>query len=81
MRAADAASRKDKKASLVRPLGTLRLSLRLVGSYPAFKDFIRGLETNIRAMDVVSMKVEQSGGRGSDSFAYALVADTYYQAP
>ena len=69
----------DKQVSLVRPLGTLRLSLRLTGSYGAFKDFIRGLETNIRAMDLVSMKVEPIGVRGGDNFSYTLVADTYYQ--
>ena len=68
-----------KQLSLVRPLGTLRLSLRLTGSYGAFKDFIRGLETNIRAMDLVSMKVEPIGVRGGDNFSYTLVADTYYQ--
>ena len=69
----------DKQVSLVRPLGTLRLSLRLTGSYGAFKDFVRGLETNIRAMDLVSMKVEPIGIRGGDNFSYTLVADTYYQ--
>lgn len=75
---ASGARGKDKE-SLVRPIGTLRLSLRLTGPYGAFKEFIRGLETNIRAMDVVSMKVEQAGGRAGDSFAYTVVADTYYQ--
>jgi len=71
-------STKPSSQSLVQPLGTLRLTLRLGGTYAAFKDFIRGLETNIRAMDVVSLKVE-SGGRG-DFFTYTVVADTYYQA-
>mgnify|MGYP001611501044 CR=1 FL=1 len=71
-------STKPSDAPLVRPLGTLRLSLRLAGNYAAFKEFIRGLETNIRAMDVVSIKVE-SAGKG-DYFAYTVVADTYYQA-
>ncbi len=75
----DEGTGKDAKSSLIRPLGTLRLSLRLVGSYASFKDFVRGLETNIRAMDVVSMKVEPSSSRVGDSFAYTLVADTYYQ--
>ena len=69
---------KPSNQSLVQPVGTLRLSLRLAGNYSAFKDFIKGLETNIRAMDVVSIKIE-SGGRG-DYFAYTVVADTYYQA-
>jgi Tfp pilus assembly protein PilO len=81
IRAADAGSGKNTKGSLIRPLGTLRLSLRLTGTYPAFKDFVRGLETNIRAMDVVSMKVEQASAKGGESFAYTLVADAYYQVP
>lgn len=69
---------KPSEKSLVKPLGTLRLSLRLAGNYSAFKEFIKGLETNIRAMDIVSIKVESSGK--GDSFAYTVVADTYYQA-
>lgn len=71
-------STKPSEKSLVKPLGTLRLSLRLAGNYNAFKEFVRGLETNIRAMDVVSIKVE-SAGKG-DFFMYTVVADTYYQA-
>ncbi|MSR73818.1 MAG: hypothetical protein EXS60_02080 [Candidatus Pacebacteria bacterium] len=71
-------STKPSTQSLVKPLGTLRLSLRLAGNYNAFKEFIKGLETNIRAMDIVSIKVE-SAGKG-DFFMYTVVADTYYQA-
>jgi len=71
-------STKSSEKPLVKPLGTLRLSLRLAGSYAPFKEFIKGLETNIRAMDIVSIKVE-SAGKG-DSFMYTVVADTYYQA-
>ena len=69
---------KPSDKTLVKPLGTRRWSLRLAGSYSAFKEFVRGMETNIRAMDIVSMKVE-SAGKG-DYFAYTVVADTYYQA-
>ena len=71
-------STKPSVKALVEPLGTLRLSLRLAGNYAAFKEFVRGLETNVRAMDVVSIKVE-SAGKG-DYFTYTVVADTYYQA-
>ncbi len=71
-------STKPSGASLVKPLGTLRLSLRLAGNYAAFKEFVKGLETNVRAMDIVSVKVESSGK--GDYFAYTVVADTYYQA-
>lgn len=65
--------------SLVEPVGTVRVSLRLTGSYESFKDFIRGLETNIRVMDVVSIKIEPAGAPGRNFFSYTVVADTYYQ--
>lgn len=58
--------------SLVRPVGAFRITLRLSGSYEAFKNFIRGLETNIRVMDVVTMKIEPP--------LFNVVADTYYQS-
>jgi hypothetical protein len=54
----------------------LRLSLGFSGTYTAFKEFVRGMETNIRAMDIVSMKVEQGAGGAP---TYSIVADTYYQ--
>ena len=65
----------SREGSLVRPLGTLRLSLRLAGGYDAFKAFVAGVETNIRLMDMVSAKIE-SGGQG---LSYTVVIDTYYQ--
>ena len=77
--APDGTKAKGAGQPLVRPIGTLRLSLRLTGPYAAFKEFVRGLETNIRAMDIVSMKVEPVGQKGVDMFSYTLVADTYYQ--
>lgn len=79
LRPSSSGASSKESAPLIRPIGTLRLSLRLVGSYGAFKEFVRGLETNIRAMDLVSMKVERIGSKAGDSFAYTVVADAYYQ--
>jgi Tfp pilus assembly protein PilO len=62
----------DSGQSLVRPLGTLRISLRVAGPYESFKAFLRDLETNVRIMDAVSVKVEPG--------AYTVVADAYYQS-
>ncbi len=60
-----------KAGTLMKSLGTLRVNLRLSGSYEAFKNFVRGLETNIRVMDVISAKKEGD--------AHNLVVDAYYQ--
>ncbi len=64
-----------RERSLVRGLGSLRLSLRLTGPYESFRGFLRGLETNIRLMDVVSLKIEPI----DKVLVYNLVVDTYYQ--
>jgi len=71
-----AGSEPGRRAGLVRGLGTLRLSLRIAGSYESLKGFLRGLETNIRVMDLVNLKIE-SLAKGL--LLYNLVVDTYYQ--
>lgn len=69
-----------KKGSLVKGLGSLRLSLRLAGPYQSFRGFLQGLETNIRVMDVVNLKLEPAGTPQQNILVYNLVVDTYYQA-
>ena len=64
--------------SLVKDLGVLQVSLKLTGVYEDFKDFLRGIETNIRIMDLVNLKIERSG-RGSNVFTYNIILNTYYQ--
>lgn len=60
-----------KSSSLIKSLGTLRINLRLLGSYDSLKGFVRGLETNIRVMDLISIKKEGD--------THNLVVDAYYQ--
>ena len=67
------------RGPLVKNVGTLELSVRLVGSYGAFKDFLRNLENNIRVMDLQTVRVEHVGAGGSDLFAYNITVNTYYQ--
>ena len=52
-------------------LAVLQVSLKVVGQYENFKNFLQGVETNIRVMDLSSMKIEKS--------AYNVVLNTYYQ--
>ncbi len=70
---------KNQSASFVKGLGTLRLNVRLFGAYEPFKQFLDGLETNIRIMDVASLKASQAGKAGQDVQTYNLTVDTYYQ--
>ena len=65
--------------SLVKNVGTLQLSLKVLGPYESFKNFLQGVETNIRIMDTQQITIEQAGESGSNFYSYTLSIDTYYQ--
>jgi Tfp pilus assembly protein PilO len=65
--------------SLVKPLGTLSVNIRIAGTYQNFKLFLSDLETNIRLMDVSSVKIEGGSVPGVDKLTYTVAIDTYYQ--
>lgn len=68
-----------EKSSLVKGLGTLRLSLKLSGSYASFKEFSQGLENNLRIMDSQTVKIEHVAKPEQNLFNYEMNIDTYYQ--
>lgn len=76
---ASANSPKDLK----KPVATLSLDLKLMGSYDGFKSFLKYLETNILLFDVKSIAVQPvSAGTGKTIlpvYNYSLKVDTYYQ--
>ncbi len=65
--------------SLTKPLGTLSVTIRLSGTYPNFKLFLGDLETNIRLMDVSSIKIEGGNIPGATKLTYTVVVNAYYQ--
>lgn len=65
--------------SLIRPLGTLRVSATCVSGYEDMKSFISSLETNVRLMNVDVINISE-GATGEDPMlAYTLTVDAYYQ--
>lgn len=67
------------KNSLVKNYGSLRITLKLAGSYESFKELLRFLENNIRIMDARTLRVYQISDLAKGIFNYEMVADTYYQ--
>ena len=62
-------------------VGVSEINLRLLGSYEAFKFLIQAVETNIRLMDVVSVRVESpSRTVSSNNLNFNLVINAYYQS-
>ena len=65
--------------TLIKPLGTLRATIRLNGDYKDLRPFLGDIETNIRLIDVYSLGIEGGGIPGKNKLIYNLVLDTYYQ--
>ncbi|MEE8131878.1 MAG: type 4a pilus biogenesis protein PilO [Candidatus Paceibacterota bacterium] len=66
-------------SKLIKGLGTLRFDIRLAGNYESLKTFLKQLESNIRLMDLVDLKIESVGVPGQNIFLYTIMVDTYYQ--
>jgi Tfp pilus assembly protein PilO len=73
--------------SVLKPTGTISFEVNGSGSYEAFKNFLRGLETNIRIFDVASISMApaqiaaaKTQVANPDQFNYTVTVVTYYQA-
>ncbi len=72
---------KAPATAIVKNFGSLRFTIKLTGSYAAFKNVLEALETNVRIMDVNTLKMEPAGDpeKNPDLFNLSLTVDTYYQ--
>lgn len=75
-------------AQLVKPLGSITFQVSAVGSYENLKNFLSGIETNVRIFDLSNLTLTpgsvSSGGAGSGAqnlFTYGMTFSTYYQPP
>lgn len=75
-------SRTAQTSLLSKPIGTLNITFQAAGTYEAGKAFLRALETNIRLMDVKTLKIDPVR-RGEEIapnlFLYTVEVATYYQ--
>ncbi len=69
--------RSDAKGQVANPIGTIQVTMTVKGTYEGIKAYIEAVQTNIRVMDVNSLRVED--GADKDVLTYTLVVDTYYQ--
>jgi|GEM_PF-561072 len=72
--------------SIVKGVGIITFQITAEGSYEGFKQFVRGLENNIRIFDMKSISIQQTPltfGKISnpDNFTYSLGVSTYFQNP
>jgi Tfp pilus assembly protein PilO len=57
----------------------LTVNLKLIGSYSAFKNFLKAVEDNIRLMDIDLVNFNTEKEKGSQIFEFEVSLNTYYQ--
>jgi Tfp pilus assembly protein PilO len=72
---------RDERGGLVKPVGTLTFQVKFVGSYDAFKSFLRDVETNIRILDVRNISFQPAGKPEQNLYVYDMTFAAYFQAP
>lgn len=58
---------------------TLSVNMRLIGSYPALKSFLKAVEENMRLMDISSVNFSTPSEESLQIFEFDLSLNTYYQ--
>jgi len=74
----------EVKKEEVENFKTMSITLNLMGTYPAFKNFIMAAEENMRLMDIdsISFSYKESEGeeeQGSEIFDFNVTLNTYYK--
>ena len=68
-----------EQSDALRPIGKVEVDMKVLGPYEGIKQYLDGLETNVRIMDVKDLTVD--GGAGdTDTLNYEIVITAYYQA-
>lgn len=66
-----------QKSTIVEPIGGLKISLRLRGSYESLRAYAQAVETNVRVFDVDSFII--GGGATQGPLETNMIIKTYYQ--
>ena len=59
-------------------VGTVELSMRLVGSYESFKTFLDWIETNVRLMDITDWRAEPLAKNNANILVFSVTINAYY---
>ena len=67
--------------SILKPVGSLRIIAQINGNYESIKAFLEGIETNVRVIDVRSLRISGGGAAANPTLSSQLIVDAYYQIP
>ncbi len=63
--------------AVIRSIGTVRVTISLFGAYENIRAYIGAIQTNIRIMDIHSLRID--GGADIGGLTHIIVVDVYYQ--
>jgi Tfp pilus assembly protein PilO len=67
-----------EQSDALRAVGKVEIDMTVLGKYDGIKQYLDGLETNVRIMDVKDLTID--GGAGdTDILKYEIVITAYYQ--
>ena len=69
----------EEKEKTSKDYQALLINLKLIGDYPAFKNFLKAVEKNIRLIDIISVNFSSKSKEQSSLFEFNLSVKTYHQ--
>lgn len=70
---------KPAKNTLVQGIGVIRVTMSMNGRYESLKGFIAQMETNLRIIDLNSLRIDGGAVPRRETFDFNITADAYYQ--
>jgi Tfp pilus assembly protein PilO len=67
--------------AFVKQIGNVELQVQFKGSYEAFKEFMKGVETNLRAFQIKTVEVKPEVGPTDNIYSFTMEVVAFYQAP
>lgn len=70
---------REDNRSILKPVGSLRITAQIEGDYQSIKTFLEGIETNVRIIDIRSLRIGGGGVVANPILSGQLIVDAYYQ--
>lgn len=71
---------KPSSSKIVRSIGQMKADVKMSGSYGGFKAFVDQMQNNVLILDIVDIKIDNSGKADQLLLNYTLSIKSYYQS-
>jgi len=68
-----------QKDFLIKELGIVRVQMAVFGSYESLKNFVKGVETNVRVANIENLEIRPLSVGGGELYALNMKVEFFYQ--